>query len=129
MERLKILRKNKGLTQTQVADAVELGRQAYAYYEKGERAPSPETLCKLADFFGVTVDELLGRTPQLFDDARVPKTEVQNLFDQLTAHQKELVLERMRAYIDANEERGLYGGGDMPIVRITKKTDSWGDNG
>lgn len=128
MERLKILRKNKGLTQTQVADAVELGRQAYAYYEKGERAPSPETLCKLADFFGVTVDELLGRTPQLFDDARVPKTEVQNLFDQLTAHQKELVLERMRAYIDANEERGLYGG-DMPIVRITKKTDSWGDNG
>ena len=129
MERLKILRKNKGLTQTQVADAVELGRQAYAYYEKGERAPSPETLCKLADFFGVTVDELLGRTPQLFDDARVPKTEVQNLFDQLTAHQKELVLERMRAYIDANEERGLYGDGDMPIVRITKKTDSWGDNG
>ncbi len=128
MERLKILRKNKGLTQAQVADAVELGRQAYAYYEKGERAPSPETLCKLADFFGVTVDELLGRTPQLFDDARVPKTEVQNLFDQLTAHQKELVLERMRAYIDANEERGLYGG-DMPIVRITKKTDSWGDNG
>ena len=129
MERLKILRKNKGLTQTQVADAVELGRQAYAYYEKGERAPSPETLCKLADFFGVTVDELLGRTPQLFDDARVPKTEVQNLFDQLTAHQKELVLERMRAYIDANEERGLYVGGDIPIVRITKKTDSWGDNG
>lgn len=129
MERLKILRKNKGLTQTQVADAVELGRQAYAYYEKGERAPSPETLCKLADFFGVTVDELLGRTPQLFDDARVPKTEVQHLFDQLTAHQKELVLERMRAYIDANEERGLYGGGDIPIVRITKKTDSWGDNG
>lgn len=128
MERLKILRKNKGLTQTQVADAVELGRQAYAYYEKGERAPSPETLCKLADFFGVSVDELLGRTPQLFDDARVPKTEVQNLFDQLTSHQKELVLERMRAYIDANEERGLYGG-DMPIVRITKKTDSWGDNG
>ena len=123
-----MLRKNKGLTQTQVADAVKLGRQAYAYYEKGERAPSPETLCKLADFFGVTVDELLGRTPQLFDDARVPKTEVQNLFDQLTAHQKELVLERMRAYIDANEERGLYGG-DMPIVRITKKTDSWGDNG
>lgn len=101
---LKILRKEKGLTQTQLANAVGLGRQAYAYYEKGEREPSPETLCKLADFFGVTVDELLGRTPQLFDDARVPKTEVQELFDQLTAHQKDLVLERMRAYIDANNE-------------------------
>lgn len=101
---LKILRKEKGLTQTQLANAVGIGRQAYAYYEKGEREPSPETLCKFADFFGVTVDELLGRTPQLFDDARVPKTEVQELFDQLTAHQKDLVLERMRAYIDANNE-------------------------
>lgn len=104
MEILKILRKEKGLTQTQLANAVGIGRQAYAYYEKGEREPSPETLCKFADFFGVTVDELLGRTPQLFDDARVPKTEVQELFDQLTAHQKDLVLERMRAYIDANNE-------------------------
>lgn len=104
MEMLKILRKEKGLTQTQLANAVGIGRQAYAYYEKGEREPSPETLCKFADFFGVTVDELLGRTPQLFDDARVPKTEVQELFDQLTAHQKDLVLERMRAYIDANNE-------------------------
>lgn len=128
MKKLKILRKNKGLTQTQVANAVGIGRQAYAYYEKGEREPSPETLCKLADFFGVSVDELLGRTPQLFDDARVPKTEVQELFDQLTAHQKELVLERMRAFIDANEERGLYRD-DAPSVRVTKKTDSSGGNG
>ena len=100
METLKILRKNKGLTQTQVADAVELGRQAYAYYEKGERAPSPETLCKLADFFGVTVDELLGRTPQLFDDARVPKTEVQDLFDRLNVVDQGRVLGYMYSILE-----------------------------
>lgn len=127
--RLKELRKTKNLTQAEVAANLGISAQVFSRYERGDHEPDNKMLCKLADFFGVSVDELLGRSPQLFDDARVQKTEVQNLFDQLTAHQKELVLERMRAYIDANEERGLYGGGDMPIVRITKKTDSWGDNG
>lgn len=101
---LKILRKEKGLTQTQLANAVGLGRQAYAYYEKGEREPSPETLCKFADFFGVTVDELLGRTPQLFDDARVPKTEVQELFDQLNVGEQERALGYMESML---ERRGV----------------------
>lgn len=99
-----MLRKNKGLTQTQVADAVELGRQAYAYYEKGERAPSPETLCKLADFFGVTVDELLGRTPQLFDDARVERPEVLELFDQLNVGEQERAIGYMESML---ERRGI----------------------
>ena len=105
MENLKILRKKTNLTQKEVADAVGITFQTYSYYETGRTNPTPEMLCKLADFFGVTVDELLGRTAQLFDDARVPKTEVQELFDLLTGHQKELVLERMRAFIDANEEQ------------------------
>lgn len=99
MDRLKIFRKERGLTQTQVADAVGLGRQAYAYYEKGEREPSTETLCKLADFFGVSVDELLGRTPQLFDDARVQKSDEQALFDELTAEEKQMVVGYMKGLI------------------------------
>lgn len=63
-------------------------------------------MVQLAGLYNVSADYLLNITPesQLFDDARVPKTEVQELFDQLTAHQKDLVLERMRAYIDANNE-------------------------
>lgn len=105
MNRLKELRIKKGVLQSDVAAYIGVNNSTYAYYERGTHNPTPETLCKLADFFGVTVDELLGRTSQLFDDARVPKTEVQELFDQLTAHQKELVLERMRGFIDANEEQ------------------------
>lgn len=104
MDRLKIFRKERGLTQTQVADAVGLGRQAYAYYEKGEREPSTETLCKLADFFGVTVDELLGRTPQLFDDARVERPEVLDLFEQLNVAEQERALGYMERML---EERGV----------------------
>lgn len=104
METLKILRKNKGLTQTQVADAVELGRQAYAYYEKGERAPSPETLCKLADFFGVSVDEILGRTPQLFEDARVERPEVLELFEKLSPTEQQQVIGYIKGLLYQHEQ-------------------------
>lgn len=104
MDRLKIFRKERGLTQTQVADAVGLGRQAYAYYEKGEREPSTETLCKLADFFGVSVDELLGRTPQLFDNARIERPEVLDLFEQLNVAEQERALGYMERML---EERGV----------------------
>ena len=115
MERLKILRKNKGLTQAQVADAVELGRQAYAYYEKGERAPSPETLCKLADFFGVTVDELLGRTPQLFDDARVERPEIMELYEMMTPQQQSNLINYARGMLAASAP----DEGSIPFKRRT----------
>lgn len=102
MIRLKILRKEKGMTQTQVADAVGLGRQAYAYYEKGEREPSTETLCKLADFFGVTVDELLGRTPQLFDDARIERPEIIELYDMMTPRQQSNLISYAKGMLAAS---------------------------
>lgn len=101
MDRLKIFRKERGLTQTQVADAVGLGRQAYAYYEKGEREPSTETLCKLADFFGVSVDELLGRTPQLFDDARVDRPEIMELYELMTPQQQSNLVNYARGMLAA----------------------------
>ena len=61
-------------------------------------------LCKLADFFGVTVDELLGRTPQLFDDARIERPEVLDLFEQLNVAEQERALGYMERML---EERGV----------------------
>lgn len=104
MENLKILRKKTNLTQKEVADAVGITFQTYSYYETGRTNPTPEMLCKFADFFGVSVDELLGRTPQLFDDARVPKTEVQELFDRLNVAEQERALGYMERML---EERGI----------------------
>ena len=85
MNNLKNLRKFKKLTQKQVADAVGIGMQAYSYYEKAERDPSQATLIKLADFFDVSIDELLGRSsdPQLFDDARVERPEILDVWKKL----------------------------------------------
>lgn len=98
------LRKSKNMLQREVAFACGITTAAYGSYEKGDREPTLETLSKLADFFGVTVDELLGRTPQLFDDARVPKTEVQDLFDQLNSGEQARVIGYMENML---ERRGI----------------------
>ena len=59
--RLQILRKNEGLSQAEVAKRLGCCRAAIAMYETGEREPSLSMLCRIADFFHVTTDELLGR--------------------------------------------------------------------
>lgn len=58
---LKTLREKKGLTKRQVACGVGVTDRAYIAYEYGERDVSTELLSKLADFYGVTTDYLLGR--------------------------------------------------------------------
>lgn len=98
--KLKELRKSKNITQLDVAAAIGVSPQVLSRYERGEREPDYKTLCKLADFFGVTVDELLGRSPQLFDDARVPKTEVQDLFDRLNVVDQGRVLGYMYSILE-----------------------------
>lgn len=61
MKVLRELREKRGLTLEQVADAVGLRNQYVSNYELGKRKPDYDTLCRLADFFGVSVDYILGR--------------------------------------------------------------------
>lgn len=109
MTRLKELRKKQKLTQQQVADAVGIGMQAYAYYEKEERDPSPDTLCRLADFFGVTVDELLGRTSSdIFDNARIEQPEILQLYERMTPEEQNNLVNYARGLISGRELRASY---------------------
>ena len=58
---LKTLRKQKKLTQAEIADRLGIARTTYAMYEQGKREPDFATLANMADFFEVSIDELLGR--------------------------------------------------------------------
>ena len=60
--RLKELRKNNKITQKQIANAVELSERNYQYLEYGTIKPSYDTLLKLADYFDLSLDYLVGRT-------------------------------------------------------------------
>lgn len=102
--KLKELRKAKNLTQADVCAAIGISTQVFSRYERGEHEPDYKTLCKIADFFDVTLDELLGRSPQLFDDARVERPEVLDLFEQLNVAEQERALGYMERML---EERGV----------------------
>lgn len=57
----KIARKAAGLTQEEVAEAIEMSRSAYTNIENGRRKADYDVLTKLSALFGVSVDFLLGR--------------------------------------------------------------------
>lgn len=61
--RLREIRELKGISQRQAALGLNLSPTVYNRYENGIREPSNLTLLAMADYFGVTVDELLGREP------------------------------------------------------------------
>ena len=61
MERLKLLRKEKGLYQKDVANYLGVDRTTYVKYETGASEPDTETLARLADYFNVSLDYIIGR--------------------------------------------------------------------
>lgn len=61
-ERLIELRTKNGLSQGAVAKEIDVAIRAYQYYEYGEREPQLSTLVRMADFYGVSLDYLAGRT-------------------------------------------------------------------
>ena len=65
---LRKLREERGLTQKQVADYLNLDRSTYSYYETGRTKVSADTVVKLAHFYQVRYTTLLGPEPILSDN-------------------------------------------------------------
>lgn len=87
---LKLLRKNAGKTQEEMAQFLNTTHRTYGRYEQGQFEPSIETLIKLADYYQVSLDYLVGR--QFKNDAGY-----------LTDKEKE-VLKYFRAMSEENQK-------------------------
>lgn len=74
--RLRKLRLNHALKQSDIAEHLGITRASYTYYEQGQRQPNPEMLIRLAEFFQVTVDYLAGRTEDPSPMPEADSTEV-----------------------------------------------------
>jgi len=61
-ERLKALRQEKNITQRAIANHLNITDTAYGFYEQGKNYPNMDILIKLADFFEVSLDYLVGRS-------------------------------------------------------------------
>lgn len=68
---IKALREQKGLLQKEVAGATGVHPSNYSKMEKGERDVSIEVACKLADFYGITLDELVNPEDKIPDEISI----------------------------------------------------------
>ena len=60
-ENLLRLRTERKLKQAELAQQAGIGQRAYQTYERGQREPTLSTLVALADYYDLTLDELVGR--------------------------------------------------------------------
>lgn len=58
--KLKRLRKSKHMTQEQLSQELHIARPTITKYEAGDRMPTTENLSIIANYFGVTIDDLAG---------------------------------------------------------------------
>jgi len=79
-ERLKELRKEKGLTQKELADTFFITKSSICKYETGVNSPENKLLQNLAEYFNVSVDYLLGNSSIEQD----MNSEIQKKYDEIS---------------------------------------------
>ena len=90
--RLISLRKEQELTQEEIAKAIKISTRSYQNYEYGERKTPIDVLIKLADYYNVTLDHLVGREFLGGQQVTEEEYELLELFRQLTgSEQKRLI--------------------------------------
>ena len=62
LENLKTLRKKRGISQAKMAEILGVSQQTISNYENSDIEPDIELLCRMADYFEISIDYLVGRT-------------------------------------------------------------------
>ena len=80
-EKLQELRKNRGLTQEELAEAIFVSRTAVSKWESGRGYPNIDSLKELSTFFSVTIDDLLSTETLLSIAEKENKSNIQSICD------------------------------------------------
>lgn len=107
-DKIKSLRKEKRVTQQELADKIEVSQSTIGMIESGKKTGSPQTLIKLAEFFGVTVDYLLSDDKES-EKVKVNSKTIKNDFPIVPDHFTDP--EEARTYVTKHQIFG-YGGFD-----------------
>lgn len=105
--RIRELRKAKKVTMKELGNIIGVAESTMSLYETGKRKPDPETLSRLADYFNVSVDYLLGRDeeqPQAVEDAERQRY-VSELIEYTPAQLKELTDLAARLWPEEKQRR------------------------
>lgn len=105
-ERIAQLRKSRSMSQFQLAKTLNIATSTLGMYETNKRKPNMEMLEKLADFFGVSIDYLLGRETSDKSDIDLDRA-IDNAmsFDgkPVTEHDRKMMKQLWKAYMAGKE--------------------------
>ncbi len=137
-DRLKILRKERRLTQVKLGEMLNYGYTAIANYESGRNQPSIPDLKKIASIFNVSMDYLLGvndiRHPYVIDDETAEFNEFRRYYALLNEESKEELMGYMRYLVYKESAQSApakknqsYGEQDLkPVVlRAAQKPEEY----
>ncbi len=122
-DRLKMLRKERRLTQVKLGEMLNYGYTAIANYESGRNQPSIPDLKKIASIFNVSMDYLLGvndiRHPYVIDDETAEFNEFRRYYALLNEESKEELMGYMRYLV--------YKESTAPKGTPVKKNQNYGE--
>ncbi len=96
---LKEYRRQAHLTQEEIARVLGIPKKTYQNYEREVREADSDLLCKLADYYGVTLDQLVGRVAEvpLGKDGPEEVDELVSIFQRLDAPARGVLLDTARS--------------------------------
>lgn len=115
-ENLIMLRKLKGFSQEEMAEKIDISRQAYGKWESGETIPDIEKCAMLAKIYDITIDSLI-REYRVEDTPLAPAPEGKHIFGTVAVSERgQIVIPK-----DARELFGLTGGCKLVILGDEKE--------
>lgn len=100
---LKKLRNMRNLTSEELCSQINIKSGSYRNYERNDRKPDYETLIKLADFYGVTTDYLLGRP-----NAKPPADPVEEFADKVQMQEQEQIILKKWLALDEKKRQAVF---------------------
>ena len=109
MNRIRQLRKEKNITQVRLSIELEVSQETISAYEKEKHFPSTNSLIRLRDIFGVSIDYILGLSdvrynPLLKSDLNEDELGILTLYRKMDASQRERAFSYLEGYITALQD-------------------------
>lgn len=102
--KLKELRKEKNITQTDIANALNITQKSYSFYERGEREPNLKMLIDLSNFFNVTVDYILGQEKEKLYSINDEEYKIIKKYKKLNDNNKGKIEERIDTLLENQQD-------------------------
>jgi transcriptional regulator with XRE-family HTH domain len=110
-ENIKRLREEKGLTQQQVAELVNMHRSNYSKVESGQRELSVKALSKIANYFGISLDELVNGEGGLPEEVSIKDTntlEQVKLIQELNEEDRSMVFKMIETFLTKKKFKDFF---------------------